>query len=295
MLDGKTELLPAIIRRRSRTVIHAAYLEATSKDSIDTTLSRATFFRIVSAITAGGARLRKAVDYVVGVLVNDPFDTLKKVTVSLNLDIEHTLKNMEVSRAYLKYGFDARVKDDTAEPCLLHDIAYGLGGGTDVRRGEQSICEYCKSVFYCYGHFKSLVVLSALPTSTVQVIDNCSKKSMLFLGHRLRVINQQAAIQRLLASMSTRCIELSGSDEALITLDFKIKLEPLYYREKTVDHCISWHGALVQYFEFNDGSDSGKEPNAVDQKMYFDHISKEDTKQDRDAVISLVEAVLIRL
>lgn len=128
------------------------------------------------------------------------------------------------------------------------------------------------------------------------MIDDYSEKARLYFGHRLRVTNQQSAIQQLLDGMSARCVEHSGYDEALVTLDFKMKLEPLYFREKTVDHYgkrgISWHGALVQYFEYDE---SGPHPEAVDQKMYFDHISKEDTKQDRECVISLVEAVLIRL
>jgi hypothetical protein len=78
-----------------------------------------------------------------------------------------------------------------------------------------------------------------------------------------------------------------------------MKLEPMYFREKTVDHYgkrgISWHGALIQYFVFDDGIDSNQHPFALDQRLYFDHISKNDSKQDREAVISMLEAVLMRL
>ncbi|GMF29003.1 unnamed protein product [Phytophthora lilii] len=81
----------------------------------------------------------------------------------------------------------------------------------------------------------------------------------------------------------------------------KRTLEPLYFREKTVDHYgkrgISWHESLVRYFKYDDGSSSGEtgHPTAVDTKLYYDRFSVSDMKQDREAVVSLIEAVLIRL
>ncbi|OWZ07271.1 hypothetical protein PHMEG_00020354 [Phytophthora megakarya] len=58
----------------------------------------------------------------------------------------------------------------------------------------------------------------------------------LFLGHRIRVRNQQLALQRAADDMKTRWDENGISDEAIVILDFNMKLEPLYFREKTVDH-----------------------------------------------------------
>lgn len=62
---------------------------------------------------------------------------------------------------------------------------------------------------------------------------------MLFLGHRIRVINQQRALQGMVLEMQERCVgaRADGPTEALVTLDFKMKLAPLYFQEKTVDHC----------------------------------------------------------
>jgi hypothetical protein len=48
-----------------------------------------------------------------------------------------------------------------------------------------------------------------------------------------------------------------ATDEAFVLVDFKMKLKPIYYREKTVDHYgkrgMSWHGASVQYWEYQEG------------------------------------------
>ncbi|OWZ10435.1 hypothetical protein PHMEG_00016716 [Phytophthora megakarya] len=88
------------------------------------------------------------------------------------------------------------------------------------------------------------------------------------------------------------------SDEAVVTLDFKMKLEPLYFREKTVDHYgkrgISWYGALVHYFKYCEET-LDFEVAAVDTNLYFDHLAMEDSKQEKKTVISLVEAVIMRL
>lgn len=83
-----------------------------------------------------------------------------------------------------------------------------------------------------------------------------------------------------------------------MVLDFKMKLDPMYYREKTVEHYgkrgISWHGAMVQYFTIcAEGTSSDSRPQ--DYRLYFDHISDGDNKQDRNYVVSMIEAVMLRL
>ncbi|OWY99776.1 hypothetical protein PHMEG_00029166 [Phytophthora megakarya] len=57
---------------------------------------------------------------------------------------------------------------------------------------------------------------------------------------------------------------------------------------------MSWPGAMVQYFETKK-EESDRDRCATEHKLYCDHLSLGDNRQDRDAVISVLEAVLIRL
>ena len=94
--------------------------------------------------------------------------------------------------------------------------------------------------------------------------------------------------------MKDRCLSGEKSNECLITIDYKIKLEPIYYREKTVDHYgkrgISWHGAMIQYFTLEESD--GKKI-AIQHKVYVDQIISNENKQDRSAVFSILEALLL--
>lgn len=116
-------------------------------------------------------------------------------------------------------------------------------------------------------------------------LQNCLLKTKLFKGHRVRVVNQQRAIKALYEEMKIHCIEMGFSDIALIIIDFKMKLDPIYWREKTVDHYgkrgMSWHGALIQYYTMV------KDVTTL-SKFYLDQICENDNKQDKFAVISLV-------
>ncbi|EGZ08076.1 hypothetical protein PHYSODRAFT_447096, partial [Phytophthora sojae] len=64
------------------------------------------------------------------------------------------------------------------------------------------------------------------------VVADCYHKFDLFMGHRLRVVNQQRALHDILQNMRQRSIDGLGSDEILLVIDFKMKVEPMYFREK---------------------------------------------------------------
>lgn len=111
------------------------------------------------------------------------------------------------------------------------------------------------------------------------------------------MVNQQRAISAIITELAQRCVDNGSSSEALVVLDFKMKLEPMYYREKTVESYgkrgISWHGAMVQYFTVCE--DEGTSLKAQDNRLYFDYISDGDNKQDRESVVSMMKAVMLSL
>ena len=52
------------------------------------------------------------------------------------------------------------------------------------------------------------------------------------MGHRLRVVNQQRAIATMIGLARQECEDDGRTTLAVILIDFKMKAEPIYYREK---------------------------------------------------------------
>lgn len=133
------------------------------------------------------------------------------------------------------------------------------------------------------GHFVEKIKAAGADPRTLSVVEDGIQKIELFDGHRLRVTNQQRALDAILNRMSERAAHLEGLDEALVVIDFKLKAEPIYFREKTLEHYgkreMSWHGAMVRFWA---ADEDGAAPS--EQKIYFNHISSSDNKQDKEAV-----------
>ncbi len=86
-------------------------------------------------------------------------------------------------------------------------------------------------------------------------------------------------------------------------MDFKMKFEAMYYREKTTGFYrkkgSSWHGAMVysrytsdQIQAHSKVSDAPLQPHHI---FYYDQISSDDSTQDNGAAMSYFEAICIKL
>ena len=111
----------------------------------------------------------------------------------------------------------------------------------------------------------------------------------------MRVTNQQMSIQKIFDHMKDECVN-NGKKLCVITLDYKMKLNPLYFREKTVDHYgkrgMSWYGSMVQYYTMENFEETSA---PFLNKLYLDHIVDNENKQDKLAVISILEAVILAI
>ena len=126
------------------------------------------------------------------------------------------------------------------------------------------------------------------------LLDDAAKKLHLCLGHRVRVKNQRSRIDELMQDVA--------EDEAMIVMDFKMKFEPVCFREKTLDFCgkkgLSWHGSMVHSRHTAAEKDAPAE--AGDSLLdchitCHDHVSSGDSKQDHVAVLSCFEATCRRI
>ncbi|ETV72807.1 hypothetical protein H257_12169 [Aphanomyces astaci] len=78
-------------------------------------------------------------------------------------------------------------------------------------------------------------------------------------------------------------------NEVYIVLDYKMKLDPMYPRETTIQHYgkrgISWHGACVIY----------KDSQSTHNMRYMDHLIHNDNRQDPGSVLALMELILLQV
>ena len=96
--------------------------------------------------------------------------------------------------------------------------------------------------------------------------------------------------------MKKKCETEDCCHEAVVVIDYKMKMQAKYFRETQTLHFgkrgISWHGAMLQFFSLENSDDSTA---AHLNKFYFDHIPEDENKQDRASVFSLVEAIVLAI
>ena len=298
-VDMRKEIFPRLLCKHSRKHIYDSYLLfAVSSNHVGEGIAKTSFQSIVNCLTAEDPQLQSSVDYVTGYLVNGPADTICDVlnTYHMASDIrKEFLADLEWSSLYLKYGFERVVKDGSH--CLLHNIQHGLNIHCPELVDCQ-ICIECKSLFSFYSRLHDTLVAIPAHASAIDIVDECSSKARLFTSHKLRVINQQTTIQGIKDTMKSLCTINKSSDKAIVLLDYKMKLEPIYYREKTSDHYgkrgISWHGAMIYYFSYERNIETGTW-HTVENTLYFDSLADVDSKQDKHAVLAMIEVVMLRI
>ena len=105
-----------------------------------------------------------------------------------------------------------------------------------------------KEVLFVHWRFASCI------KDAITVYKDTETKSHLYLGHKVRCIDQQISITNDENIIIQRLAELGGMDIlSLIITHFKMKYEPQSSRETTLDHygerSIGWHSVHVMYNE----------------------------------------------
>jgi hypothetical protein len=199
-------------------------------------VSKSIFYELASILTNGEVQARSAVDYVSGFLLNDNFGLLSRIIHDiLPSNFEDLSRKMEILKAWLKYGtvghFEA-IAGENDPPCARHLIKFGLMRPANTSTCSLPVsCSCCHALHHFIAHVKQRLVESAADENTLGVVADCHVKLELFLGHCLRVLNQQRELHDLFSDMQSRCVE-NKATEALVVIDFKMKAEPIYFREK---------------------------------------------------------------
>jgi hypothetical protein len=124
-------------------------------------------------------------------------------------------------------------------------------------------------------------------------ISDANEKFRLYQGHRVRVMNQQHQISSVSKQLELDCIASKGKKLVLlVTMDFKMKWEALYAREKTSESFgkrgVSWHGLLIEYYLYDSDTNS-----AIRHVVKLDQILEGTNRQDGNVVLALLEAALM--
>ncbi|KAI9914195.1 hypothetical protein PsorP6_005904 [Peronosclerospora sorghi] len=145
---------------------------------------------------------------------------------------------------------------------LLHRKLYGLTHATAVSEEEEAdessvgYCLVCKEAFYFFKKAQRILANVGAPASAIHVIDDYCLKAKLFIAFKIRVVYQHIAISNILDDMRSKCSE-----------------------------------SKVLHFTY----EQAEREEVTDNKVYFDQISEGDNKQDRASVISMTEAMILRL
>jgi hypothetical protein len=127
-------------------------------------------------------------------------------------------------------------------------------------------------------------------------IEDAHEKFMLYMGHQVRVVNQNKKLNEYDEELKNHCCQERNSQAIYLTLivDFKMKWEAMYQREKTIQNYgkrgNSWHGVRAQYYVWN--SEKQEPAKSV---IKLDQILDGTNKQDGLTVLTLIEAALIYL
>lgn len=223
-------VLPSLRRRKTMLDLYRSYINVHNDKA--GRLGRTSFYELAAAITSRGERMLTAVDYVTGVLVNDTVELLQTISDDFEPDAERRQQltnDLELVGHFLRHQYDehALCNDDEVP---THGIAFGLGLAPQSE-GEQRAgrCNACVFPFFHLDQVWSVIDRCETKTQDSKddakmVVGDIAHKWRLYMGHRVRVVNQQHAIETRVAEMKAQCVRRKKGDRALMTIDWKMKV-----------------------------------------------------------------------
>jgi hypothetical protein len=130
--------------------------------------------------------------------------------------------------------------------------------------------------------------------NALEYIKDSHEKMMLYQAHVVRVANQSAKLDEYDQRLKDLCCKEKNTEPThlFLVIDFKMKWEPMYQREKTTQNFgkrgISWHGNRIHYYIWDEAKQE-----AVKRVVKLDQILDGSNKQDGSTVLGLLEAAMV--
>lgn len=258
--------LPKLTRRRDRKEIYMSYVKHTQNDR--KRLGRTTFYNILNVITSREETMKTSVDYVTGILVNEPVEISQSIIDKFTSGELHErlTEDLTVAKNFLKYQYDEHAIDGDGDndDDAYHSVTFSLqkpNSETEAADPRDCKCTGCKFPFYVCNQ-----IMEAVENSDVQVSDDLKQsakrrisdtraKFLLFMEHRCRVVNQRRENKATVTSMKSRC-RSSGAFCIKITIDWKMRFEGKNTRETSQEFYgkrhMGWHGGHCEFFTMGD-------------------------------------------
>ncbi|RAW21366.1 hypothetical protein PC110_g22191 [Phytophthora cactorum] len=195
------------------------------KQAFPSGLAKSTFYMLASILTHGEMVARSSIDYVTGFLLNDNFELLERIVRDiLPGKFEDLSRKMAILKAWLKYGAIGQFEgndDESESACARHLIKFELlEPAKNAAKLGKVFCKYCHGFDNLIRHIKQQLEEAGADACCLEAVSDCHEKLELFLGHRLRVLNQQRALRELFDKMRDYCVG-NVATEALVVIDFK--------------------------------------------------------------------------
>ena len=272
-IEGKEVMFPMLVRKRIVRNISRDY-EETFPERLQR-ISTTSFEKIVRMITHVDQYSKKAVDYVSGILLYDNLELIGRI-IDTQEDNEALFIILNSLDAFIKSKYDRHIGS-----CSVSSPNFAF----DKSNTMTLSCNICCAPFRVFDH-----LISNVNPCHHELLNDCKEKLQLYFGHRVRVANQRMHINDILKNL--------GDNEVMIVMDFKMKFEAMYYREKTIDFYgkkgLTWHG--VQVYSRYSSTDKDKYDNLQPYHIsYYDQIISTGGKQDWMVVLSCFEAVVMNI
>lgn len=262
-------------------------------------VGRSSFLDVCSALNARDSSRKSAIDYILGAFVNDSVADLRRFTSLFCPEDkkDNILTSIECAEYFLIGSFLASHIDHCQDG--FHDSDFALRkcerNGPPEREveGRAVRCKGCLSPFAVIEQMETFLPSDRDDAKTL--LGDVRIKFVQYYAHLHRAKAQQLEIEKNVADIVDNRIH----NRVLMLADYKMKYEPIRYREKTLDFFgkkgISWHGIVVFHLD-KCYDESGKYTGPEHLSMlFYDHFIQGDTQQDVTAVASILEAGIMRL
>ena len=164
-------------------------------------------------------------------------------------------------------------------------LSFLSSSDSSSENGERLYCDTC-----CFSHHVISYIKQHVNPKHHDLLDDALTKLELFFGHWVQVYNQCLKIDYIMSILILI--------DSILVMDFKIKYESIYHREKTTDFYgkkgSTMHGFML-YSRYS-YKEKDKIEHLLDYRItYFDHISTGDTKQDYVSIMSYFEATCTQI
>ena len=184
---------------------------------------------LAQTLTRGEQQTKSSIDYVLGTLV---YDNLKRARYIVQREVADVDKRkvcmaqIEAMEDFLKVTYLGHIAAD-GDP--LHDPSYAL---EETQRSNQNFlapsgCKTCLQPLQVVENIK--FSLRSQRADIVEALSVIQHKLILYTGHQHRCLVQENRISEVMRYVKDE----ANCDKVAIIIDYKMKFEPIRYREKT--------------------------------------------------------------